>query len=451
MRNIDATKGPLLRQIFAYTVPLIIASIIQDLFTAVDKAVLGNMADTAAVASVGATAVITNLIVTGFIGLSGGTSIVLARYIGKGDVKSARDTIGTTLISSVGFGVITAVVGLVFAPLLLTLMKCPEECYGGALLYLRIYICSAPAILIYNYGSAILRALGDTKSSLKFIMIGGFINVVLNIILCLVLEQKVAAVAIATVVSNLISALLVVNRLCNFGTEYGVSLKVLRFNMGAFLLIIKYGIPTALNNLVMPLANVQITSAVNSCGVDAIAGNSAALSMQSLNRAFYAGFGLAALTFMGQNIGAQNRERVKKTFVYCFLIGVGIGGTLGVLLYLTGETWLGIMLGGSATAAIEYGLIRMFCTNLFIFLFAADNIIINALQAYGYPIFGTISALVFALGFRVVWMEFIYPLNPTYFMIMISYVVSTAMNIVVDIIAFAVIHRRFMRGVYKRV
>ncbi len=328
MRKIDATNGPILKSIIIYTIPLIITSIIQELFTAVDKAVLGNMADTTAVAAVGVTGIITSLLTVGFIGLSSGASIVLARYVGQRDGKNARDTMNTALISSVVFGVIIAIVGVILSPVLLKAVDCPTECYEASLLYVRIFFLTAPIMLFYNYGASIIRTLGDTKSPLRYIMIGGAVNVVLNIILCLVLTQKVAAVAIATAVSNLISAVLILLRLLRFEGDMRLSFRDMRFNFHSFVLMVKFGIPTAISGLVIPVANIQIATAINSFGVDAVAGNSAAISVQSLIAAFYNSFGIAAMVFMGQNIGAQKPQRVRKSLTYCLLGGALTGEAL---------------------------------------------------------------------------------------------------------------------------
>lgn len=451
MKKIDATKGPLLKQIIIYAIPIIITTIVQELFNAVDKAVLGNMADTTAVASCGATTILTNLITAAFIGLSSGTAIVLARYVGQCNVKSAKDTIGTALICALGFGALVAAIGIIFAPTLLALTKCPEECYDGAVLYLRLFIAGAPATLLYNYGSSILRTLGDTKSPMKFIMIGGVTNVILNVILCIILPQKVAAVAIATVTSNVISATLVLHRLSAFDGEYRISLKTIRFSLKAFLLMLKFGVPATINSLIVPISNLQIVTAINSFGVDAVAGNSAAISLQTVNMAFHTSFGISALTFIGQNIGAKNQKRVRASLFLCLIIGVILSGSIGVFLYLTGRIWLGLILGAGATEAIEFGIIRMFSVNLFCFIFAINNITTNSLQAYGYPIFSSISAIIFTLGFRTVWMQFIYPINPTFNVLMLCFTVTNVFNAVFCIVALSIIHSRYMRGIYRKI
>lgn len=451
MRKVDATQGNLTKLIFIYTIPLILTSVAQQLFTIVDTAVLGNMADTTAVASVGATTTITSLILNGITGLATGVSIVLARYVGQKNDEKIRATVDTALLSALGFGIIVAILGTIFTPLFLDLTDCPAECYDGAALYLRIYIAAAPATLLYNFGAAILRTMGDTQRPLVYIMVGGIVNVVLNVILCLILPQKVAAVAIATAASKIISAVLVLNRLIHAEDSSRVILKKIRFHTEAFCNIIRYGIPTSISTLVFPIANLQIVSAINSYGVDAIAGNSAAVHIGNVAGSFTNGFAHATTTFMGQNIGANDKERVKKSFWYCLGYGFLIVGGMGVLVYLTGEVWLGLVLGRDAEAAIEYGMIRMFYVTLFLFVHVINNVLLHALQAYGYPFFGSISSILFTLGFRIFWMQLIYPQHKTFDTIMLCFAVSWALNMVFNAIFVAIFNYRYSKGLYKKI
>lgn len=450
-RKIDATQGPLIPLIFSYTIPLILTTLIQHFFDLVDKAVLGNMADTTAVASVGATSGITSLVINGFVGLSAGASIVLARYIGQRDEEKTRKTIDTALVSGFFFGVIVAVVGILLAPFFLRITNCPEECYEGALIYIRIYVGAAPATLLYNYGSAILRTLGDTRRPLTYITVSGVSNAVLNVILCLILPQKVAAVAIATAASKVIAGALVLNRLCHFEDAARVSLRKLRLSLSSFLQILRFGIPNAITTLIFPLANLQITPALNSFGVEAVAGNSASSSLTTLIQSVGTGFSTATTTFMGQNIGAEQKERVKKSFWYCLGFNVLIMGTLGLLLTISGRFWLRLVIGNSSPAAIDYGMVRMWFLTAFLFVQAANQVLRHALLAYGYPLFGSISSIVFTLGFRVVWMQLLYPLWPTFTMIMLCFTVSWILNMLFYLPIVLVLNRRYDRGIYKKI
>lgn len=450
-RKIDATQGPLLRLIFVYTLPLILTTIMQHLFEVVDKAVLGNMADTVAVASVGATSSITSLIINGFVGLSAGTSIVLARFIGQKDEDKIRRTIDTSLMAGVGFGMFVAIVGVLSAPLFLRMTDCPEACFEGALIYIRIYIAAAPATLLYNYGSAVLRTLGDTQRPLYYITVAGVVNVVLNVILCLILPQKVAAVAIATIASKVIGAILVMNRLCHFEDSAKVNLRRMHFSFSALRLILRFGVPSAISNLIYPLANLQITTAINSYGVEAVAGNSAAGSIANFSHAITGGFGTAATTFMGQNIGAKKPERVRRSFAYCLIFSILLGGMSGLFFHLTGRFWIGLIVGSSAKEAIEFGMIRSFWVTQIMFVNGANAVLSHSLQAYGYPVFSSINSIVFTLGFRVVWMQLIYPHFQTFSMVMACFAVSWLLILCFNSVAVAIFTHRYNRGRYRRI
>lgn len=451
-KKVDATSGPLVKLIFIYTIPLILSTILQNCFNIADKAVLGNMAGSTAVASIGATGSATSLVINGALGLSTGTAIILARYVGQKDLEKIRSTINTSIISALVLGSIVAIAGFFLAPVFLTVTKCPIECYEGALIYVRIYLAGAPATLLYNYGSAILRTIGDTQRPLYYITVAGVVNVVLNVILCLILPQKVMAVAIATITSKIISSALVVWRLSHFGEAYDLDLRRMRFHFPTFKQIMRFGIPSSISNIVLPLGNLQIVTAINSFGVDAIAGNSAAVSVHSIAASFSGGFGSATATFLGQNIGAKNPERVRKSFWYLLGLNILITGSLGVVMYLTGRFWIGVILGASAGVAIDYGMRRMFFVTLFSFIAATNKVLSHALQAFGYPMFTSISNIAFTLGFRVLWMQTVFQHSPTYDIVMACFTVSWSLNLLLYAIFFAFVYRRYIKkGICKKI
>jgi putative MATE family efflux protein len=451
-KKVDATKGNLTKIIFTYTLPLILSTILQNTFGIADKAVLGNMAGSTAVASIGATSVVSTLIINGAVGLSTGTSIILARFVGQKDTEKIKQTIDTSLITSILIGTVLAVLGIVFSPMILTATGCPAECYDGAVLYMRICLASTPATLFYNYGSAILRTLGDTKNPLLYITVAGIVNVALNVILCIILPQKVMAVALATLASKIISIVFLIRRISRIDEKISFHLLRMRLHVPTFVQIIRFGIPTSLSNLMVPLSNLQITPAINSFGVAAVAGNSTAAIIQGIASAFSSGFSIAATTFVGQNIGANQPERVKQSFWRLLCLNFLITGTLGVLFYLSGRFWLGVILGASETAAIEYEMIRLFYVCLFIFVLAINNILSHSIQAFGYPLFTSISSIAFTLGFRVLWMLLVYPKFPTFNTIMLCYLVSWVLNMILYATFFTAVYRRYTKkGICKKI
>lgn len=452
MKKVDATQGELPRLIIIYTIPLILTTILQNLFDIADKAVLGNMAGTTAVASIAATTTVTALIISGAVGLSTGTAIVLARFVGQKCEERIRKTIDTSVITSLSVGLLVAVAGVFLTPFFLNVTNCPDECYNGALIYMRIVIAATPVTLLYNYGAAILRTLGDSQRPLVYITVAGVVNVVLNIILCVILPQKVVAVAIATVTSKLISAILVFRRLCNLEDSARVDIKKMHFDFHSFICIFRFGIPASISQLVLPLGNLQIVTAINSYGANALAGHSAAISIETISYAFSGGFASAAMTFMGQNIGAGNVERVRKTFRLCLIYCTIITGTIGILTYLTGELWLGIIVGMSSTVAIKYGMVRLFYVALFMFINAISSILISSMKAFGYPMLTSITNIAINLGFRVIWMQFVYPIYPKFVTIMQCYTVAWILNLVFYVLFTSIVYRRYVKkGICKEI
>ena len=450
-KRLDATQGSLVKLIFTFSIPLILTTLMQNAFTVIDKAVLGQMADSTAVASLGVTSFITTLAINGFVGISTGAGIILARFVGQKDEQKIKKTIETALISSVAFGAVVAVLGIIFAPQLLRMINCPAECYDGALLYFRFYVGSSPAIMLYNYGSAIVRTLGDTKRPLYYITFSGILKVVMNIVLCLIMPHKVLAVSISTVVTLAIKAFLVARRIFHFEDIVKLSLRNFKFDFESFKFILKFGFPVAITNLLMPIANLQIAPAINSYGVSATAGNTAATDLFNIVTAFVTGFSAATSTFMGQNIGANKSDRVKKSLMYTLLFSLVIGGSMGVVFYLAGEFLVGLVIGTADTLAIEYAMTRMFYVTLFTFIYAIFNVLTSAEQAYGYPFMGSVSSIVCTLLFRVVWMNFVYPHNETFAMVMVCFTISWILTLLFKTVSVTIISLRYRKGLYRKI
>lgn len=445
--NIDATEGPLLGKIIIYSIPLILSAIIQQLFNAIDVIVLGNMADNAAVASVNATGAIVALIVTAFIGIAVGTRIELARSIGTRDTEQIRRVTDTSLIFSVVMGAVIAVVGYTFAPWFLHLTSCPEECYDGALTYIRIYVLASPVILLYNFGSAVITADGDSQRPMYYILAGGATNIVLNIILCLILPQKVAAVAIATVASQIVGAFLVCRRLITMDGRCKVVVRKMRFNWKSLGNVLATGLPSALINAIFPLSNLQIQSAINSFGVAAMAGSGASHTVESIT--YSCGqFSVTSSVFIGQNLGARKADRARKSFWLCMALGVGVSIALGVFMFSTGRFWLGLVIGNDEEA-MRYGLTRMAFLVLPMFINMAIAVYESSLQARGYAFLGSINAIVFIFVFRVIWMQFVYTAFPTWTCLMLCFLVSWCFRLACNMILYPIVKRRSERKLFQ--
>ncbi len=259
------------------------------------------------------------------------------------------------------------------------------------------------------------------------------------------------AVAISTVFATVVKAILVTRRIFKFEDVVKLSLRKFRFCFESFKLILRFGFPVAITNILMPIANLQIAPAINSYGVSATAGNTAATDLFNAVSAFVTGFSAATSTFMGQNIGAKKKDRVKKSFCYTLFFAVVIGGSMGVVCYLAGEFLVGLIIGTADALAIEYAMIRLFYVSLFTFVYAIFTVLGAAEHAYGYPFLGSVSSIVCTLLFRIVWMNWIYPLNPTFSMVMVCFTISWLLTLIFQTVAVTIITVRYRKGIYKKI
>ena len=449
-RKVDATKGSIIRSLIIYTVPIIISTLIQGLFNTVDMIVLAKMSDSVAYASVGATTSIVYLLVNTFIGLSTGVKVMISRYYGAKDEKNAEKTVSTALLSSFFIGVVVAVVGFVLAPSFLRWTNCPEECFEGALIYIRLYVAASPAILVYNFGAAILRSVGDSQRPLYYIIVCGLLNISLNVILCFILSQKVAAVAIATVASQILGAVLVLAALSKNDGIGRFELKKMTWDTSSFFKILRFGLPSAVTTALFPIANLQIQAAINSYGVAAMSGNTAAIALENFPGAFTAGLNAAATAFVGQNLGAEKHDRVKKTIIHCLWLGTLVTAFVGFFIYFTGDFWLAIVQPDDP-AAYGYARVRMACILLFYSFTAVANVLSGAIQSYGYATLNTATTLFSVLGFRVIWMFFVYPRFETFEVLMACFSVSWVLRMVLYVAVFFYVYSRYKKGKYVKI
>lgn len=460
-KTVDFTEGRLLPSIIYYTLPLIFASLVQLFFNAADLAVLGNFdttPDSSAIGAVGATGSIVALLVSSIVGLSGGTNVLLARAVGAKNEERAQEIIGTSLILSLVMGFIMLVVGFLSARWFLNVTACPENCYAGALIYLYIYFASTPAILVYNFGSAIIRVSGDSRSPFIYITVSGILNVVLNFALCIALEQKVAAVAIATLGSNVLGMVLVIRYLLRMKDgPCRVDIRNLRFSWKELGNIFVIGLPTAFTSALYSISNLQVQGAINSFGSSVVAGNSAAAQIESVLNSVASSFASAAMVFVGQNVGAEKPERVRGTIVRCAAINVGMALVLGYTLLALGRYPVTIFVPGDEVA-ISVALLRMSCLLTIFATCALDCILSFSMRAFGYSLFPMINSMISVVGFRVVWMAWVYPKLPTVgdptkdiFNVYLCYMISWTLSMVVQIVMFSVVYSRYMRGEGKKV
>ena len=406
--KVDITGGPLLKSVIVFSIPLILTSLLQSLFNTADLMVVGNMGGDLAVGAVGAVTPVSSLLVTSFVGLSAGVNAVLARCFGSGNEARAKRVVNTAVIFSFVFGIMLAVTCVAFSGPLLKVVGCPDDCFDGAVLYLKIYALGVPAMMVYNFSAAIIRTSGDSKSPLYYGIIAGVANVVFNVVFCFLLDSKPAAVAIATTVSQLFGAALTFIHLVRLKTEYRFDIRRLSFSFAELGVILKIGLPCAFNSSLFSLSNVQMHSLINSFGSAATAGNAAATNLESLVSCVSSGVIAATVPFVGQNIGADNKRRVWQSICCCWALAASLGLVLGFGSYYLRSELLKLYLPDGG-AAISYGASRMAYVARFTFISASLNVFSSALQAFGYSFLPMINSIMTVFVFRMVWVSFIYP------------------------------------------
>ena len=413
--EIDMCNGPLLGKILRFAVPLMLSGVLQLFFNAADIVVVGRFTGHTALAAVGSTGALINLLINVFIGLSIGTNVLVARYYGAQDAKQLSETVHTSVLTSLVSGVILIAVGVAFAEPLLTLMGTPEDVLGQAALYMRIYFVGMPAMMLYNFGAAILRSVGDTKRPLYFLTIAGVVNVILNLFLVIVFHLGVAGVAIATVISQVISAGLVAICLMKTNASYRLELHKLHIYKDKFFGMMRVGLPAGMQGA----ANIEgfVYTAMN---------------------AFYQ----TALSFTGQNMGAKKYDRVAKILRICILCVTVTGVVLGCGAYLLGTPLLSIYT--SDPEVIQYGLERMLIVCVPYFLCGIMDTHVGVLRGMGYSIMPMIVSLTGACALRVVWILTVFQMNRTLFMLFLSYPVTWAVTAAAHFVCYLIVHHKMM-------
>ena len=441
--EIDMCNGPLFGKILIFAVPLMLSGMLQLFFNAADIIVVGQFVGHTALAAVGSTGSLINLLVNVFVGLSVGTNVLVARYYGARDAKHLHETVHTSVLTSVLSGTALIVIGLILAEPLLTLMGTPDDVLDQAALYMRIYFVGMPASMLYNFGAAILRAVGDTKRPLYFLFISGIVNVILNLVLVLVFHLGVAGVAIATVTSQVISAVLVALCLIKTDAPYRLELKKLRIHKSKLLEIIKIGLPAGMQGAVFSISNVLIQSSINSFGSTVMAGSTAASNIENFVYTAMNALYQTALSFTGQNVGCGKYKRIGKIMRICVLDVTAIGILLGGGAYLCGSTLLSIYT--SDPQVIQYGLERMMFVCLPYFLCGIMDTLVGSLRGMGYSIMPMIVSLTGACVLRIVWIMTIFQMNPTLSTLFLSYPVSWFVTALAHFICYLIVHHRFMK------
>ncbi|MCI9525446.1 MAG: MATE family efflux transporter [Lachnospiraceae bacterium] len=438
--EIDMCNGPLFPKILAFSIPLMLSGILQLLFNAADMIVVGRFAGNTALAAVGANAALINLLTNLFIGFSIGANVLVAQYYGAGKERDMSETVHSSIVLSLLCGGILLVLGILAAPQILILMGTPEDVLGQAVLYIRIYFAGIPVLLLYNFGSSILRAVGDTKRPLYYLMAAGVINVILNLIFVIGCGLGVAGVALATVISQCISALLVLRCMMHMEGGCRVELKKLRINREKMLQIMRIGFPAGLQGTVFSLSNVLIQSSVNSFGSVAVAGNTAGQNIEGFIYMAMNTFHQTALSFSSQNFGVGNYKRIGRVFLECLGLVTFVGLSLGGLAYLFGNQLLGIY--SSDPQVIEVGLLRMSVICTMYCLCGIMDVSVGELRGIGCSVLPMVVSVLGVCAFRVFWIFTIFQQHRSLWTLYISYPVSWVLTAAVNMVCFMLVRRK---------
>ncbi len=439
--QLDMCHGSLADKILMFAIPLMASSMLQLLFNAADVIVVGRFAGKESLAAVGSTTSLINLLIALFVGLSVGSNVVVARNLGGQRHDMVSKAVHTSVLMALLSGAVLAVFGFIMAHQLLVWMGSPSDVIDLSTIYLRIYFLGMPATMAYNFGAAILRAQGDTRRPLYFLMIAGVINVVLNLISVILMNMGVAGVALATTISQYVSAGLVLRCLTKEDGPLRLNLKELKIDRHIFAQILEIGLPAGFQGIVFSLSNVLIQSSINSFGSTVVAGSAASANIENFVYQAMNAFYQTNLTFTGQNYGAGECRRVDKTLIYCQTFVIITGVVLGNLAYLLGHPLVSIYAPGEEDV-IQQGIIRLGYIARTYALCGIMDTMVGSLRGLGYSIVPMIVSLIGACGLRIVWIFTIFQVDRTPENLYISYPISWIVTGAVHVIFFLYIRKK---------
>lgn len=444
--ELDMINGPILPKMLVFALPLMLTGMLQLLYNAADVIVVGRFAGSESLAAVGSTGALINLIINLFIGMSVGTNVVAARYFGAHNFQATQDTVHTSILLSVIFGIGVGAFGFLFGGTFLKWMGSPEEVLPLATTYIKIYFIGMPANLLYNFGAAVLRAIGDTRRPLIFLSVSGIINVGLNLFFVIRLGMGVAGVAWATIISQIVSAALVV--FCLIRTDGYVHLDVrkLRIHKNKLREMMQMGIPSGFQGVCFSISNVLIQATVNSFGAIAVAGNSASQNIEGFLYAGLNAFYQAAVTFASANKGAGKNQRIRETLVSGITLVLTVGTAMCAVAFLLRPQLLGIY--SSDPEVIAVGVKRLTVFSATYMLCGSMDTACGVLRGMGTAIVPMVVSIIGACGFRIFWIYVILPLAPRWgvdplMLLYYSYPISWLLTGGVHMLCYAVLIRKF--------
>ena len=439
MKKIDMTHGSLWDKILLIALPLAASGILQQLFNAADVAVVGQFVGKEAMAAVGANAPVVNILITMFTGISLGANVVISRYTGRKDKENAENAAHTAILVAVISGFFILVLGQCIARITLEMMSVPDDCLDMAVLYLRVYLCGMPVIFLYNFEAAIFQSQGDTKTPLMCLIISGIVNVILNLFFVIVIGMTVNGVALATVISNGISSMLLFAFLLKGKTP--LTIEKQRFRIHADLLkeMLQIGLPAGLQGMVFSISNILIQSAVNSLGTDVVAGSSAAGNLEIIGYFVVNSFSQACTTIIGQNFGANQPERCHKTLIISLVESWIVGGTVSFLIIIFGKQLLRLF--NSDPNVIAFGYQRLFWILSFEVINGTIDIISGAMRGYGESLTPALIALVCICGVRIIYIFTYFASHRSFTTLMLAYPISWIITVIVISAAYLIMRK----------
>lgn len=445
--EIDMCNGTLMDKLISFSLPLMLSGILQLLFNAVDIIVVGRFTGSQALAAVGSTTALINIFTNLFIGISLGANVLAARFYASGKEKEMSETVHTSITLALISGLVMALAGVLLARFALNLMGTPNDVIDQSVLYMRIYFLGMPFFMLYNYGAAILRAVGDTKRPLFFLVISGMTNAVLNLVLVIVFHMGVAGVAIGTIVSQLISSILVLCCLYTSNTSYRLYFSKLGIKTQYLKQIFQVGIPAGIQSTVINLSNALLQSSVNSFGSVAMAGYTAANNIFGFLYMSVNAVTQSCMSFTSQNYGVKKLKRMDRVLLDCMILSVGVTLTLGCGAYFFGPELLKIYT--SDADVIRCGVEVLAFTTVPYFCCGIMDLLPGALRGMGYSGVPMILSIIGTVGTRIVWIFGLFPAHRSLSFLFISYPVSWILTILMQAVCFCFVRKHVHQSVNR--
>ena len=445
--EIDMCNGTLMDKLISFSLPLMLSGILQLLFNAVDIIVVGRFTGSQALAAVGSTTALINIFTNLFIGISLGANVLAARFYASGKEKEMSETVHTSITLALISGLVMALAGVLLARFELNLMGTPNDVIDQSVLYMRIYFLGMPFFMLYNYGAAILRAVGDTKRPLFFLVISGMTNAVLNLVLVIVFHMGVAGVAIGTIVSQLISSILVLRCLYTSNTSYRLYFSKLGIKTQYLKQIFQVGIPAGIQSTVINLSNALLQSSVNSFGSVAMAGYTAANNIFGFLYMSVNAVTQSCMSFTSQNYGVKKLKRMDRVLLDCMILSVGVTLTLGCGAYFFGPELLKIYT--SDADVIRCGVEVLAFTTVPYFCCGIMDLLPGALRGMGYSGVPMILSIIGTVGTRIVWIFGLFPAHRSLSFLFISYPVSWILTILMQAVCFCFVRKHVHQSVNR--